>query len=374
MDRFKGSYKSVIKVGMEMNYLSSKLSKKYRDFITSKPTSEAWFQHWQKDLEKRKVQIHFGGELQKLNFENNRIISAEVFDSKLQRMNRIIADTYVLSLPIEALAALVDRTPELQKGDLKKSKKLSDLALHIQLSFQLFFNRKISLGSYNSFLLIDSAWDLIVLSYDQAYKETKLSDKLPEIKGAWSVAACTAYMPGIVYKKPMNTCTYEEILVELWAQMNQSKALQALIEKNNDFSLSENFIVKWAPMWPTYSINNKGVLTTTEPKFTNNAGSYALRPSLKTPIKNLYLSTAYVKETIDIFSMEAAAFAGKSVAREIEPRSTFVYVKQRPPLFSFFRNFDSYLFQHHLPNLNPIIIVVLFLLILLLPIYLMANI
>src|SRR5439155_8181264 len=52
MDRLHGSYKSVIKVGMEMQILPATLSKGYNDWITTKPSSEAWFDHWQYFLKK----------------------------------------------------------------------------------------------------------------------------------------------------------------------------------------------------------------------------------------------------------------------------------------------------------------------------------
>ncbi|GEM_PF-1848243 len=362
MDRYKGSFKSVVKVGMELHMLNTFFSRKYKDFVTTKSTSEAWFDNWKKALLDKKVNLNLEQELWRLQVKNNQIQAAEVMDIKSKKITRIVADKYVLSLPIEALANLVEKTPSLKVGDLNNAKKLKETCYQMQLSFQVFFDRKISLGSFdksgknNSFLLVDSPWDLIVLSYDQVYAGTKLSNKLPGVKGGWSVAACTTYIPGIVYKKPMDECSYQEIITELWAQLTESKELRKIVKENNTFELSKDRVIKWSPMWPTYSTDQKGRLTTTEPKFTNNAGSYALRPSYKTPFNNLYIASAYVKETIDVFSMEAAAYAGKSVAKEIETRATPVFTKSRPPIFSPFRKIDAVLYKYNFPNMYPLLV------------------
>jgi len=81
-------------------------------------------------------------------------------------------------------------------------------------------------------------------------------------------------------------------------------------------------------MWPTYKQNES--IETEEPKFTNNVGSLALRPSFKTSYCNAFISTAYIKETIDIFSMEAAAIAGKNVASAISKFDDPGTIRPRP--------------------------------------------
>ena len=122
-------------------------------------------------------------------------------------------------------------------------------------------------------------------------------------------------------------------------------------------------------MWDTwYYKNNK--LETTEPKFTNNAGSYALRPSFKTDITNLYLSTAYIKETIDIFSMEAANISGKYVANQIYNNYTksqknilIPTIRKRPVIFNLFRFLDIIYFRLGIPNINVLLILFILLII-----------
>lgn len=386
MDRYKGSYKSVIKVGMEMQILRNHILENYEDWITNKPTSEAWFDPWRDYLESQGVIFHMNSPLIGMEIDDDGVTISKAVISKetgVYNPEDVTADQYVLSLPVEALSRLISQTPALNRGGLQNIKKLESECLHIQLSFQLYFDRPVFLGKNdkNAFLVVDSPWDIIVLSYDRAYQNslentisasaatsdfsegsdsknqsaardsTKICNKLPLVKGAWSVAACTAYIPGLIYKKPMSECTYDEIIVELWAQLSASKKLRELIASGNDFELKKDMIVKWSEMWPTYTSKN-GVLRTTEPKFTNNRGSWKLRPSFKTHIPNLYISTAYIQETIDIFSMEAAAIAGKRVARAIDPSVDAPFEIKRPELFKPFRKVDEVMHSHNLPNIN----------------------
>jgi uncharacterized protein with NAD-binding domain and iron-sulfur cluster len=382
-DRYNYSYKSVIRVGFEMDMYPGIFDSTVYNYVTTKPTSEAWFNHWTAHLKKQGVKINFGESLfsVRINEEKSKILSTVVIDDKNNTFI-VEADYYVFSLPVEVLDIIVKKTPKLQIYEqFRNIEKLKNIALHMQLSFQLYFDRSISLGigssniDTNDFLLVDSPWDIIVLQYDKIYKDTKLCEKLPNVKGGWSVAACTAYIPGIIYGKPFNKCNYEEIITELWAQMYTSKELQRIIMKNNGYYLDKSMVIKWSPMWPTYKFNEKtGYLETSEPKFTNNAGTYKLRPSYKTDINNLFISTAYIKETLDIFSMEAACISGKYVAHEISKKDIKSIknctlppiIVKRPALLSPLRAIDSFFYKLGLPNMSLIIVIIVIIMIIIL--------
>lgn len=369
MDRYKGSYKSVIKVGIEQQIVPSYLSSNYKDYVTTKPTSEAIFDPWYAYLVSKGINIYTDASVESIEIKDD-IVTGAVIKGK-----DVIADYYILNLPVEVLEPLL-RSARIDEARFKLSNltKLKDECLHTQLSFQLYFDRPVSLGGNNAFLLVDSPWDLIVLSYDTIY-DVKICSQIPKVKGAWSVAACTSYIPGILYNKGMSECNEEEIKEELWAQLSQSKKLQELITKNNDFGLEPKIVVGWADMWPTYDKNgsaqyrNMPVARTTEPKFTNNAGSYELRPSFKMYLRNVYISTAYIKETIDIFSMEAAVIAGKRVANDIDSRSPTPTIRARPAITSPFRALDQVLYSVGLPNVIITILIVVIIVMLIYLIY-----
>lgn len=342
MDRKKGSYNSVIRVGFEMQILPAFFSfGKYKDFVMNQPTSEGWFDWWVKDLQKRGVRFHMNSELEKVFVENSEIVGAVV------NGNVVTSDYYILSIPVQELNRVVKVSGLKGLGSVDT---LSKKCLHLQLSFQLFFNKEINLGGKNAFLLVNSPWDLIVLSYT----DKGLCKDIPEVKGAWSIAVCTAYVKGY-NGKTFKECNTDEIHMEIYNQIVKSKELMTCIESNNNFKFNRDLIVKWAPVWPTFNSD----LNTSEPKFTNNAGSLALRPSYKTKYSNLFISTAYVKETIDIFSMEAACIAGKRVAHSIDEKASAPTTKDRTGYLLPFRAVDKVLYNLGLPNISFWIILIL---------------
>jgi len=361
MDRYNGSYNSVIKVGMEMQIIKSYLDKNYKDYITTLPTSEAIFDHWYEHLIKNNVKINLNHTLNNVFIKNNNI------DYVVINGNKIKGDYYIFSIPVEQLNNIINKNNDLLKGDLININKLTNTCLHMQVSFQLYFNKSISIGKdKNAFLLVDSPWDLIILMYDKIYLETELCKNLPNVKGGWSVAVCTAYKNGLLFKKPFYECTYDEIKEEIWYQLINSKELTETIKNNNNFSLNKDLIVKWSPMWNSFYYDNQ--IKTLEPKFTNNKGSLNLRPSFKSPFNNMYISTAYIKETIDIFSMEAACIAGNNVSKDIllkENIDTNIKptIRERPLLFLPFRLLDKLLFNLNIENYT-LYIFILFLILL----------
>uniref|UniRef100_A0A6C0C9A0 Amine oxidase domain-containing protein n=1 Tax=viral metagenome TaxID=1070528 RepID=A0A6C0C9A0_9ZZZZ len=355
-NRYRCSYKSVIKVGMEMDIIP-KLYHNYMNYVTTQPTSEAWFRHWQKHLTDNNVKIHFNTQLEKVDIVNNKIISATLSTGEV-----ITADYYVFALPVEILDIIIARTPELQQGQLLNINELKHLGFQMQLSFQVYFDRSISLGinpgrgKNNTFFIIDSPWDVVVLQYDKIYKGVELCKDISSAKGGWSVAVCTPDSVGIVYGKPFYRCTYDEIITELWQQMYTCKSLQKKIYEENGYTMEEDMVIKWSPMWPGYAYID-GMIKTNEPKFTNNAKTGALRPSIRTHIPNLFIATGYCREAIDIFSTDAAASSGKSVAYAIHgPELEQATVRRRPIIFAPFRAIDEVMFSNNLPNINPAII------------------
>ncbi len=351
MDRFKSSYNSVIKVGMEMQMYNS-LWPGYLDYVTTAPTSEAVFKWWQLYLERNGVTFHVNDSLEDIRINNGKVSDAQATSGS------VTSDYYVLNLPVDELDRLIQRVPYLKHSSLSDNVKwLAQESTHLQVSFQVYFDKKVSFGGNsggitNGILVTNSPWELIVLSYDNTFTpDVKLCGNItPPPLGGLSIASCTTYING-VYGKPLVKCTYEEMKRDIWAQMTGSDALQELVYDNNGFYLDDLKIVWWSPLWETLYYNNEGVLQSSEPKITNNVGSLARRPSYVIDgVSNSFIATAYIKETIDIYSMEAAAIAGKTVGDAIMSsvddhtptyRENDTFVIDRPLLFAPFRAMDK---------------------------------
>ncbi len=101
-------------------------------------------------------------------------------------------------------------------------------------------------------------------------------------------------------------CTREELAKECWMQF---------VGKCSELAAQE---------MPEYDIWNtvfyhpqRKTLDTIEPKFSNNAGTYHLRPEIYEADTKLYHATAYAKTNMDIYNMESAAEAGTRAAQLI---------------------------------------------------------
>jgi uncharacterized protein with NAD-binding domain and iron-sulfur cluster len=401
MDRYKASYKSVIKVGMEMQFYGE-IIKKLKNYVTTRPTSEALFEPWKYYLERYcnvTFKLRHSAESVQLNNSKTMIDYVNVInlDDQRSHINKIKSDYYVMALPCGPMSRLFlsnlnkynnndDDEPDLiYTSYFKRFDILAKTCLHLQVSFQLYFDRVLKFkNDVNSFILVDTPWDLIILQYpypqDQLQLQLQKSYHNPHFhstpQSGWSIAVCTAYTPGIVFNKPFNICTPDEIQTELWVQMIRSKRFMDYIYENNGFYLNDSMITHWSPMWQSfyyaYDQNTDQLkLTTTEPKFTNNAGSAKIRPSYRTPLTNTFLSTAYIAETIDIFSMEAACIGGKHATNGIvsdvnkrdQNQSQLIPIKnvERPELFLPLRTIDDKMYNMNLPNLGPFLILILIL-------------
>lgn len=385
-DMYKNAYNSVIKVGMEMhmyNVYMSKFGKLYNsrnlaylhiipnsvdfdgyaDYVTTGPTSEAVFDWWKLYLERQGVTFHLNEALESVSIENGVVTSA------LTTKGQISSDFYVFNLPVDELDRLISKTPYLKSLPIAEDVRyLVDNSLHLQISFQIYFNLPISFGhgdkdiKTNGILVTDSQWELIILSYDNIFdSDVELCGGIsPPPRGGLSVTACTTYTNG-VYGKPLMKCTYEEMKRDIWAQLVGCSSLQELVYENNGFHLGDPIleIVWWSPLWDTFYYDSTSTLRSSEPKFTNNAGTLIKRPSYMIDgLRNAFISTAYIRETIDIYSMEAAAIAGKKVGDAILSRSTGTrvyndqYILDRPLLFKPFRAIDSISYKNGGPNVS----------------------
>jgi uncharacterized protein with NAD-binding domain and iron-sulfur cluster len=359
LDKDKGSYNSVIKTGLDFAALPGYLDKSKKNYITTKPTTEAWFDPWRSQLQAQGASFHLSTELVSIAIANNHVQSAYVLDTISNAVTQVIADYYVFSIPVNMLASLINSTPQLFNSSLRSALELNDTCLQLQPCFQVYFDRPISLGvkngaEINSFLIVDSPWDLIILMYDKVF-DSPICAELPQVYGAWSVGACESNKPGVIYGKTLRQCTYDEIIVELWAQLIRSPGLRAAVHNNNDFDLNESLVVKWSDIWPTFYFA-QGTLESQEPKFTNNAGSLTQRPHVATSINNLFLATGYAREALNVFSMEGACISGVMAAHLIASNVIAPpVIVPRSRLFEPARRVDQFCYDHGLPNISPII-------------------
>ncbi len=337
LDRFKGSTTSVERIGIEQSVIAG-VDKD--DYVLDGPTNNVWINPWVQELRKRGVRFHFRSKVEKVVIDKK---TRHVQRVRMEDGNILQADLYILALPIESLsrvaADLVPQAPLLAKQ-----------AYQVQLAFQMHLERPLSLGyqqnqAIQSFLLRDSAWSLIVesktISWNSRYTENCGTTQ-------WSATVCQYDVPGILIKKPLIECTEQEAHIEILAQLESSKDLMLLLKRENKEFDGKLRVMNWKTMSDTYMFGPP--MTVSDPKFSNNAGTKIIRPSIFLG-PNVYLSTAYAKETIDVFSMEAAVISGKTVAASIVGGSPPVHPSRPFRVLNVLRATDEFLFFYGLPDI-----------------------
>ena len=332
LDKQYASAYSVLRVGVEDLFLSGRGRTNY---AFDQPTSEAWFDPWRRLLERRGVRFHLqqralalavspagdaiaGVQLQDLGGSRNDPEGGCVYWER--------ADRYVLALPVQELARLVDAAPRALKRRNPPLRDLGALARRgaiLQLCFQVHFDRPLFLSrdrAVNGFTLVGSPWALIVQTREALYgrERVPLCACDARVRGSWSVLCGQDRVPGVLYGKPFSQCSETEIHAELWAQMAQNEGLVRAVREVNGCAFAPERVVRWSPMWPTFGYDARtGRLGTSEIKFSNNVGTLALRPPCRLALRNAALAGAYTREATDIFCMEGACLSGRLAAARI---------------------------------------------------------
>jgi len=335
LDRFKGSTTSVHKIGIEQSGIQGQNK---IDYVLDGPTNDVWINPWVKNLQKRGVKFYFNSKVKRVIIDHKKNVN------RVHMNNGVIlqADIYILALPIESIAIV---SPEL----VPNSSLLSKKGHQIQLAFQMHLEKPLSLGYKNgkkvqSFLLRNSPWSLIVESKTISWGEKYTKDCLTQ----WSATVCQSDVPGILTKKTLSESTEKEATIEILAQLESSKDLMTILQRENRNFDGKLRVIKWATMNETYMFGPP--LKVDEPKFSNNATTKIIRPSVYLG-PNVYLSTAYTKEALDIFSMEGAAISGKTVAAMILGKDKPVYPERPYPALNILRWTDDFLFMIGAPNI-----------------------
>lgn len=283
--------------------------------VMNGPTNESWFDHWQHFLEAKGVAFHFNTNILDIGIENN-----EAKSIILENSVEIAGDTIFCSVGVDSAV----KFPSLNRLHLNE---LAKRGYQLMVGIQLYFDQKIELPEKNTALYIpDSPWQLIIEPQGLIWNKTY--DKIQDF---WSIGLCDSIRPGELITKPFIECTHEEICKEVWHQILNSVFAEKL-------SLSKVKILTFH-IWDSYLFNGKA-LQTNEPKFSTNKGTYFLRPTNKTTIKNFYFAAAYTRTETDMFEMESAAESGKRAAQELE-KSVNVIPSDRPALFAPYRLIDS---------------------------------
>lgn len=288
------------------------------------PSNEWWFDKWVADLERRGVTFHWEAPLETLRFDGERVTGAALATGAA-----VEADLYVLAVTPFAAADVLARTPELEADpQLQKFRPLIQDGPHTQVSFRIAFDEPMAWPrDRTAVALTDSEFDLTLFAQEQAWPpRVDLGDGVASL---WTCTACVASVPGRVHGKPLRTCTKEEFLDEVLAQIRASDALDRMIRQANGGRGLDTFPIARVEVWPEWTFSPDGI-EPDQPKWVTTTNTRPHRPTQATSVPNLVLAGAHTETEADIWSIEGAVESGRRAARVFEP--DVVVLKQHKPL------------------------------------------
>jgi uncharacterized protein with NAD-binding domain and iron-sulfur cluster len=315
--------------------------------VLNGPTTEVWIDPWVTYLRSLGVQFRMGQTVEALETSGGSISSARVRDTA-GNVTSVEADWFVCAMPAEKArelwsSAVLSLDPKLEG--------MNDLVVDWMNGIQFFLRDKADLGSGHA-TFIDSPWALTGLTQAQFWRED-----FAKTYGDGTAVDCLSVdisswdAPGVLYGKPANRCTAEEVKNEVWAQ------IKAHVEDNGEDVLPDGILHSWF-LDPAITWNPAtGKNSNDEPLLINTVNSWNLRPEARTAVPNLFLAGDYVKTDIDLATMEGANESGRAAANAImdaadsnAERAT-LYKLYDPPEFEGLKAIDALMYRQGLRNL-----------------------
>ena len=307
------------------------------------PSNEWWFDRWVADLDRRGVTFHWETPLHRLHVDGDRVSSATVGAG-----TSVEADVYVLAATPFAAAEVVSRTPELEQDEqLAKFRPLVQDGPHTQVSFRIAFDERMAWPRERTAVaLTDSAFNVTLFANEQAWPASV--DLGRSVRSLWTGTACVSTVPGPVHGKPLRTCTEDEFLDEVLAQIYASDALDLMIQEANDGRGLRDFPITQTEVWPEWHFSPDGI-TPDQPKWVTTTKTRAHRPTQATSIPNLVLAGAHTETEADIWSIEGAVESGRRAAQVFEP-DVVVQPQHKPLVLRATARLDDALYARGLPH------------------------
>jgi uncharacterized protein with NAD-binding domain and iron-sulfur cluster len=296
------------------------------DRVLDAPTSEVWIDPWVAHLRARGVEVNLGAPVEALHVQGGRLAGATAGGQ------RIAADHYVAALPVEVMRLLA--SPALRAAEPRLN-GLDRLVTRWMNGVLFYLDRDVPLVNGHA-IYIDSEWALTSISQKQFWPRVDLSRRGDgRVRGILSIDVSEWQRPGRRSGKVAQLCTREEILEEVWGQLEDH-----LDDALDGVTVVDRFLD------PAIVFPNPTAAANLEPLLVNTAGSWANRPDAVTRIPNLFLASDYVRTHTDLATMEAANEAARravngilDAARSNAPRCA-VWPLQEPRAFAAARLLD----------------------------------
>jgi uncharacterized protein with NAD-binding domain and iron-sulfur cluster len=266
------------------------------DRLLSGPTSDVWIDPWIQYMQRFGVEFHAGVDVTGIETDGGRVTGVSVDGAP-----PIEADFYIAALPVERMTALL--TDGLRRA-APSIANLDKLQTRWMNGIQFYLAQDVPVVNGHA-IYLDSPWALTSISQRQFWNNVdflKMGNGL--VKGILSVDISEWQAPGVVYGKPAQGCTAEQIKDEVWTQLKQHLNVSGAV------TLQDANLLTWF-LDPDIEFPNPSATANAEPLVINTAGSLQYRPEAQIELDNLFLASDYVRTYTDIACMEAANEAAR---------------------------------------------------------------
>ncbi|GAA0835918.1 FAD-dependent oxidoreductase [Streptosporangium amethystogenes subsp. fukuiense] len=314
------------------------------DRVLNGPSNEVWIDPWISHLTGLGVEFKVGWTATGFTHSGGRITGAQVTDPT-GAAGTVTADHYVAALPVERLQPLLTTSMKTADSSLAR---LSNLETDWMNGVMIYLRepRPIALGHL---IYAGSPWALTSISQAQFWK-----NDFAGTYGDGTVTDCLSLdlsdwnTPGILFGKTAKQCTRPQIVQEVLAQVRAALPGGAAL-------LPDSLVHSWF-VDPAITGEATSTVANDEPLLINTPSSWSNRPKATTNIPNFYLAADFVRNSINLATMEGANEAGRMAANAIldaagsSAAKATLYELYLPPEFNALYALDDTRYALGLPN------------------------
>jgi 15-cis-phytoene desaturase len=351
---------------------------KSTDRILDGPTNDVWIEPWLRRLEALGVRYRSGMELERVNLDpSTGKVRSFAIKPRSERVERggdstppnagppevLEADYFVLAVPVEVMAELLARQPELARAaPTFDGIPLLGKQVEWMNGIQFYLTERVDIahGHINH---VDSEWALTTISQSQfwpSYPASSFGDG--SVKTILSVDI-SAWDERAESGKTAKECDFSELGAETFDQVARSLNQGDKVVLTADMLHPVhpfNVDVDIAEQQRKTETTGKVLLTNAEPLLVNLEDSWKLRPEVTCEVENLFLASDYVRTYTNLATMEAANEAARAATNAILERSgskekpAEIFKPKEP--FRFLRRRDRERFERGEAWENPLLI------------------
>jgi len=324
----------------------------HADRVLNGPTNEVWIGPWLTYLQSKGVEYCLDTQIYSIECDG-KVITGVTLERSDGTTFSDTADYYLLAVPVEQARRLF--MDEKQANILKADSTLQsilELGTHVAWMNGIQFYLKNDVPIIHGHMIhIDTPWALTTISQAQFWKGFQwprvgngaingiISVDISEWGSEWDGKVVGR---GILYGKVARECTRQEIINEVWAQLQKSVNLPGqppVLEGYDDVFIDPD--IEGDP-----DRSQPSLYENAEPLYIDIVDSWHLRPDAYTRIPNFFLAADYIRTNTQLATMEGANEAARRAVNSIISVSGAsaplckIWPLDEPPMFSIWRWYD----------------------------------